>query len=131
MDSDGANQTRFTAHPKRDVIANWSPDCKEIAWRSERVDHWEIFVMESVDTDGDGNGDNPTNLSQNSALDFSPDWSPDGKGIVFTSNSDGNNEIYLMNADGTNQTRLTNNPSDDSSPGWSPDGSKNAFQFGN
>src|SRR3990170_8751258 len=29
--------------------------------------------------------------------------------ICFTSNRDGNDEIYVMNADGTNQTRLTNN----------------------
>ena len=31
----------------------------------------------------------------------------------FVSNRDGNNEIYVMNADGSNQTRLTNNPAID------------------
>ena len=30
--------------------------------------------------------------------------------IAFDSNRDGNDEIYVMNADGTGQTRLTNNP---------------------
>ena len=30
-----------------------------------------------------------------------PAWSPDGARIAFTSRRDGNNEIYLMNADGT------------------------------
>ena len=41
--------------------------------------------------------------------------------IAFTSNRDGNYEIYVMNAvDGSNQTRLTNAPSDDPSPAWSP-----------
>ena len=30
--------------------------------------------------------------------------------IVFTSNRDGNEEIYLMNPDGTAQTRIMNNP---------------------
>ena len=33
--------------------------------------------------------------------------------IAFTSDRDGNNEIYLMNADGTGQTRITNNRSTD------------------
>lgn len=45
---------------------------------------------------------------------------PGGR-IAFVSNRDGNNEIYVMNADGSGVTRLTNNPSDDASPSWSPD----------
>ncbi len=47
--------------------------------------------------------------------------------IAFTSNRDGNDEIYVMNADGSNQTRLTNNPFSDSRPTWSSDGKRLAF----
>jgi Tol biopolymer transport system component len=47
--------------------------------------------------------------------------------IAFTSNRDGNQEIYVMNPDGSGQTRLTNNPASDSSPSWSPGGTKIAF----
>ncbi len=47
--------------------------------------------------------------------------------IAFTSNPDGNNEIYVMNADGTGQTCLTNNPASDRQPAWSPNGTKIAF----
>jgi Tol biopolymer transport system component len=57
-----------------------------------------------------------------------PAWSPDGKRIVFASNRDGNNEIYVMNADGANQQRLTQAPGRDAHPAWSPDGKKIAFQ---
>ena len=47
--------------------------------------------------------------------------------IAFVSGRDGNNEIYVMDADGSNQTRLTSNSEQDSYPSWSPDGSKIAF----
>src|SRR2546423_13332428 len=47
--------------------------------------------------------------------------------IVFSSDRDGNPEIYTMNADGTNQTRLTNNSDTDDLPVWSPDLKKIAF----
>ena len=47
--------------------------------------------------------------------------------IVFTSNRDGNDEIYVMNPDGSGQTRLTNNPTIDWNPSWSPDGTKIVF----
>ena len=47
--------------------------------------------------------------------------------IVFTSRRDGNNEIYVMDADGRNQENLTNHPAYDGQPGWSPDGTKIAL----
>ena len=36
--------------------------------------------------------------------------------IAFTSDRDGNMEIYIMNLDGSEQTNLTNNPAEDSGP---------------
>ena len=50
-----------------------------------------------------------------------------GTEIVFMSDRDGNDEIYVMNADGSGQTRLTNNEDMDVGPEFSADGLKIAF----
>ena len=72
----------------------------------------------------EGLQENPTNgIGQN----FLPAWSPDGTQIAFTSNRDGNAEIYVMNADGSNLLRLTNHPAIDVTPTWSPTGTQVAF----
>src|SRR2546422_186641 len=59
----------------------------------------------------DGSG--VTRLTNNSAGDFQPSFSPNGSKITFSSTRDDpNREIYVMNADGSGQTRVTNNPGD-------------------
>ena len=47
--------------------------------------------------------------------------------IAFSSDRDGNWEIYVMDNHGGNQRNLTNDPSDDRDPSWSPDGKRIAF----
>lgn len=47
--------------------------------------------------------------------------------IVFVSNRDGNDELYMMDYDGANQTRLTFNTIRDYMPAWSIDGRKIAY----
>ena len=53
-------------------------------------------------------------------FDQCPDWSPDGKNIVFYSSRDGDLEIYVMDADGDNQRQITDNGTSDGNPAWHP-----------
>lgn len=47
--------------------------------------------------------------------------------IAFISDRDGNQELYVMNADGSNLKRLTDTEHNEQNPSWSPDGTKIAF----
>jgi len=60
--------------------------------------------------------------------DYSPDFSPDGKRIVFASDRSGYLEIWVSNTDGSNTEQLTTLASQRSgTPRWSPNGQNIAF----
>ena len=49
-------------------------------------------------------------------------WSPDGNTIIFTSQRDGNFDIYSVSPDGGKETRLTTDPAYDDGSEFTPDG---------
>lgn len=74
-------------------------------------------------------GGSPTPLIQSRFNDFHPQYSPDGRRIVFESDRAGDRAaIWLADADGSNPTRLTRGPGRrQGTPGWSPDGRSIVF----
>ncbi len=72
-------------------------------------------------------GQTLTRLTYSAGTDAYAAFSPDGRQIVFTSNRDGNNEIYIMDVNGSNLVNLTKNPASDQYPSWSPDGQSIVF----
>ncbi|HZG52399.1 MAG TPA: amidohydrolase family protein [Pyrinomonadaceae bacterium] len=62
-------------------------------------------------------------LSGGVSWESQPRYSPDGKSIAFTSDRDGGDNIWLMDADGRNRRQLTKETLRlVNSPAWTPDG---------
>ena len=64
-----------------------------------------VVVDLGVNVDGSG----LRNLTNHPDSDRGAAWSPDGKWIAFTSNRDGDPEIYIASVDGSQLTQVTNN----------------------
>ncbi len=102
-------------------VGNLSKGNGLIAFVSDRSGNADIFTMW-------WDGMHPTNLTNNSAADTDPAWSPDGTKIAFTSDRTTNLEVWVMDEHGGNLVNLTKKAgAADSQPTWSPDGTKIAF----
>lgn len=78
----------------RDVAI--SPDGSVIAFTYKG----DIFAVPS-------SGGEARQLTSNDAFDSKPVWTPDGKRIVFRSDREGSDDIFIMNANGGQVKRLT------------------------
>jgi Tol biopolymer transport system component len=96
---------------------HWSPDGSRMAFhRSPDGSESRIYTAEA-----DGTEENPL-PTEEGAYDSEPAYSPGGGKIVFSSDRDGDRDLYVMDADGTDVRQLTNSPGDDRSPDWQPVG---------
>jgi Tol biopolymer transport system component/predicted Ser/Thr protein kinase len=70
----------------------------------------------------------PTRLIASTQYDGSPQYSPDGKRIVFSSGRSGSVEVWVSESDGSNAIQLTHFGGPEAgTPRWSPDGRQIAF----
>src|SRR5689334_18672303 len=69
----------------------------------------------------DENGQNVQRLTVNRARDVYPRFSPDGKWIAFSSDREGNLDVYIIPAEGGTPKQLTSHSADDVVLGWTPD----------
>jgi len=100
---------------------DWCPANGLIVFDSGTKTETDIFI-ETV------RSKSPARLAGGKGENYGPRFSKEGDKVVFTSNRDGNYEIYSVNVDGTNLKRLTENQQIDSFPSWSPDSKTILFE---
>ena len=76
--------------------------------------------------------DDITRLTEDPLIDFAPNWSPDGKFIVYTSASNQEEEevtdiVTMYAEEGVEKDRYPDDTSSQFSPIWSPDGRSIAY----
>lgn len=106
-----------------DGTAAWSPDGSRLAVQVRRDGNYTLALIRP---DGSGR----MTIVRENRKPFWPDWSPDGKRILFV----GSGTIFIVNADGSGETALAGTGGDPLDhpnwPDWSPDGGRIVFAGG-
>jgi Tol biopolymer transport system component/DNA-binding winged helix-turn-helix (wHTH) protein len=100
-----------TVSPKGDKLAYSSASISTNIWRRDLL-HPDAQAVEPI----------PSSRRQ-----YDPQYSPDGKRIVFASHRSGRQGVWISSDDGSNLVQLSNPNYQSGSPQWSPDGSRVAF----
>ena len=134
MRFDGSGARRLIAsasHPWQDrqYSPTWSPDGRRIIFTmAATAENPELYVV-GVDGRGLERLTRTGGTLHEPADDTMPDWSADGRKVVFVSNRGRRtSDLWTMNASGTGQRPLSRRPgSDDWHPRFSPDATTIAF----
>jgi len=124
MDDDGNNKENLTNTSSYEKFPQFSPDGSFMIYQGWQKGKMEIFFLGLLDR----NNINITrNVNSNDIISHGNSFYPDGESIVFTSERDGNRNLYLMKINGSDLEQLTNHESSDYEPVFSPDGKSIVF----
>lgn len=134
MNSDGSNVRMVSNGEGRTTCAYFLKGDKKIVYASTFMGNkecpppadfskgyvWAIYPEYDIVT-ADADGKQIKQLTTTKGYDAEATVSPDGKRIIFTSERDGDLELYSMDKDGKNVKRLTNEVGYDGGAFYSPD----------
>ena len=138
MDADGGNVTRITDELGYDGGAFYSRDGQRIVWRASRpsteeelADYQNLLATSAIRPMNleifvaSADGSDARQITANGDANFAPYFFPNGKRIIFVSNTSGetrNFDLWMVNDDGTEPEQITFYSEFDGFPMFSPDG---------
>ena len=99
---DGSNQKQLTSFKSISIMPAVSPDGSKIAFTTYARGNPGIFIT----LYGDWAAAVPF-YNQKASLNATPDFTPDGKQILYASSASGYAQIYVANLDGSNLKRIS------------------------
>lgn len=100
----------------------WSPDGRRVAFGGHKAGQFDIFILDLESAQ-------VSNLTNDALFDGAPDFSPDGKSLVFVSViGDGYAKLFRVDlATPASRFQLTSGDSNENDPVYSPDGQRVYF----
>jgi tetratricopeptide (TPR) repeat protein len=131
MDSDGSNRDYlgpFQLYDKQVEALReqerFSPDGRYRVYTADLDGRAQIYI-EYPDTGG-GRQNRP--LTRLTGIAYDPVWAPDGSGILFVTQENESDDIWIVSPDAERQEALVRNDWEwDKHPTWSPDSTRIAF----
>ncbi|WP_415840245.1 amidohydrolase family protein, partial [Nocardiopsis gilva] len=104
-------------HPVRGIAGPvLSPDGEQVAFRALGA----LWVMPI--------GGRPRAIVEDGSFSSDPDWHPDGRSLVYSSDREGTPALWRHNLDDGTDERLTRLDGAQLTPRWAPDGERIAYQ---
>ncbi|HEX2105305.1 MAG TPA: hypothetical protein VHF51_16760 [Solirubrobacteraceae bacterium] len=124
----GDPERRLTTEPADDGQSAWSPNGRQIAFKSRRDRNNELYVM-------DWDGTDQTRLTSSFGIsEGQPAWSPDGRRLLYRQTADNpivqNADIWQIdvNPAAPNPRPVLQRTGDERYPSFSPDGTRIVFR---
>jgi TolB protein len=119
MRPDGSGYREIAEEGVNNGFPSWSPDGKRLVYKRGK----QLVILSVADG-------KIVPLTDGVHYDNFPQWSPKGDAIMFTTDRDGDFELYTIRPDGTGLRRITNSPGNDAHSVWSDDGEWVVFSSG-
>ncbi|HZA26075.1 MAG TPA: hypothetical protein VE915_00280 [Actinomycetota bacterium] len=117
MEPSGASKEALTHMKGSEHRPAWSPDGKEIAFVSTETGIGQIYVLDLQDRA-------VRQLTQDPMWKEDLSWSPDGRRILYVANTEdetnGDRDLFVIEATGGNPQEVIAGPNQDVAPAWNP-----------